>query len=360
MNRIALGAMLLASLSSAERAGADAQHQTPSCQAGIQPQSIIDARTALEQAPSELSRRFRLADALVEIGCYQEATGVLQAGEAQHPHSSELQSKLRETRSMLSEQHYFEGLGLAEESARLQRNLLRCTQLADVSACDAAIKSKPEDVQMVVAKGDALLQGSRPAEAVTVYRRALDMSPGNATVSSKLAAAETQRQSLQTQCQSGSGSSALQACQAAWLQGADDEFSIDKRKGILLQSIDEPSRALDAYIAANVLKQDDREVALAIVALTDSTGRSEAMALAARGTALLTLGRAADSASVLRQALALSPSLPGLKAQLEKAEALPLARPPALSASRGTIAASKPAATPARTFSNEAPLGQTN
>ena len=93
-----------------------------------------------------------------------------------------------------------------------------------------------------------------------------------------------------------------------------------RRRGILLQSLDEPDKALDAFIAANVLKQNDKSVALAIVALTDSTGRKDAMALAARGSALLTLGRATEALQALRRAEALAPALPKLKAQVAQAE----------------------------------------
>ena len=77
---------------------------------------------------------------------------------------------------------------------------------------------------------------------------------------------------------------------------------------------------MDAFIAANVLKQNDKSVALAIVALTDSTGRRDAMALAARGSSLLTLGRATEALQALRQAQALAPALPKIKAQVAQAE----------------------------------------
>ena len=87
----------------------------------------------------------------------------------------------------------------------------------------------------------------------------------------------------------------MDACQAALLRGSPDEFALLRRKGILLQSFDKPEQALDAFIAANVLKQDDKSVALAIVALTDSTGRRDALALAARGSSLLTLHRASEA-----------------------------------------------------------------
>jgi Flp pilus assembly protein TadD len=84
--------------------------------------------------------------------------------------------------------------------------------------------------------------------------------------------------------------------------------------------MDQPEQALDAFIAANVLAHDDKSVALAIVALTDSTGRKDAVALAARGTSLLTLGRAEEAVQTLHQAATLAPALPGIKAEVAQAE----------------------------------------
>lgn len=81
--------------------------------------------------------------------------------------------------------------------AKFQHDQLRCTKLADVSACDDALRTRPDDPQLTVAMGRS-------------------------------------------------------------------------------------DPALDAFIAADVLEQDDQSVALAIVALTDTTRRKDALALAAR------------------------------------------------------------------------------
>jgi tetratricopeptide (TPR) repeat protein len=189
--------------------------------------------------------RLKLADALIKQVCYQEAVSVLEAGRPSHPHSTQLQSQLRDARSLMSEQHYFAGLGSAEESAKRERNLLRCKQLADVNACQSAL-----------------------------------------------------------------------------LSSATDSFQIYKRKAILLQSVDRSEQALDSYIAANALKQTDKSVALAIVALTQNTGRKDAVALSALGSAVLALGRAPEAVLVLRQTQSLSPALPGIASLLASAERL--------------------------------------
>jgi tetratricopeptide (TPR) repeat protein len=145
------------------------------------------------------------------------------------------------------------------------------------------------------------------------------------------------------------------------VRGANDEFAIQKRIAILLQADNQLAPALDAYLAANALKRDDRSVALAIVTLSDSTGRNDALTLAARGSALLTLGRAREAVPVLRQAQSLAPGVGEIKTQLATAERLARAeaRPaPAANPSEPLALAattlSPAVAPPARTYSNAA------
>ena len=353
---------------------ADAGHGAPSCQIDSQPQSVTSAWAALKRSPNELEPQLALADALIDQGCYKDAVPILEAGLAQRPHSGELQSRLRAARSMLNEEHFFEGLGNAQETAKLQHSVMRCTKLADVSACDDALRSKPDDPQLVTAKGDALAQGGHPSDAILVYLHAGSLLPGDEAVKSKLAVAESQRETLVSQCEGSADAAAVDACQAALLRGSSDEFALLRRKGILLQSFDKPEQALDAFIAANVLRQDDKSVSLAIVALTDSTGRRDALALAARGSSLLTLHRASDALQALRQAEALAPGLPKLRAQIAQAEQASRAESKrAVAASANALPVktqpgvpSKPqadarvAASGAVTYSNEAAAAHTN
>jgi tetratricopeptide (TPR) repeat protein len=299
---------------------ADAGHAIASCQTDSQPKAVTDAWAALKRSPNELALQLAVADALIDQGCYKEAVPVLEAGLAQRPRSSELQSRLRAARSMLNEEHFFEGLGNAQETAKLQHSMMRCTKLADVSACDDALRTKPDDPQVVIAKGDALAHGGHPADAILIYLHAAGLLPGDEGLKSKLSAAESQRETLVSQCEGSPDVAAADACQAAILRGSPDEFALLRRKGILLQSFDKPQQALDAFVAANVLQQDDKSVALAIVALTDSTGRRDAVALAARGSSLLTLGRASEALQTLRQAEALTPALPKIRAEIAQAE----------------------------------------
>ena len=301
---------------------ADAGHASaPTCQSDPQPKGVTDARAALTANPNDLATQLAVIDAFIDQGCYKEAVPVLESGLAQRPHSAELQSRMRAVRSMLNEEQFFEGLGTAQETAKLQHNVMRCTKFFDVNACDDALRSKPDDPQMLVAKADALSHEGRPADAILIYLRAGGLlPPGDEGIKLKLSAAEAQREGLAAQCQASADAAAADACLAALLRGSADEFTLLKRRGILLQSFDKPGQALDAFIAASVLKQDDKSVALAVVALTDSTGRKDAFGLAARGDALLLLDRPAEALQALKQAESLAPTLPGIKAQLAKAE----------------------------------------
>jgi tetratricopeptide (TPR) repeat protein len=322
---------------------------------------VTAARAALDATPTSLPARFRLADALIEANCYDEAVHALEEGEALHPRNADLTAKLRTTRSLVSEQSYFAGLEEAEVAARMSRNLLRCTRLNDLNACDEALKLKPNDAQVLIAKGDALLQSDKPAEAELTYRRARELAPGDAKVATQLAAAQSQRQAALAQCRSGDGDAALQACQAAMLRGASDEFTIHSRIAQLHQQRNLPGPALASYIAADALHGGDRGVALGIVAVTDSDSRKDAVSLAARGSALLTLGRGREALAALKQAQALAPSMPNLKARIAKAQSLARTEPAAAASASGDArVAANVAATPARRYTNVAEPGRSH
>jgi tetratricopeptide (TPR) repeat protein len=332
------------------------------CQNADKTPAVVEPNLALEKNPSSLDTRFRLASALIDQRCYDAAVHVLEAGEELHPRNTELQAKLRHARSLISEQQYFEGLDRAELAARISRNLLRCNKLGDLSACDEALALKPDDPDTTTAKADALARAKRPAEALSLYRRAIELGANKGAIDTKLGAAEAQRQTFAASCQSDAGNTALVACRGALVRDANDEFAIQKRIAILLQADNQLAPALDAYLAANSLQHDDRSVALAIVTLSDSTGRNDALTLAARGSALLTLGRAREAVPALRQAQALAPGVGEIKVQLATAERLARAEARSASAANSservalaaTATPSAVVATPARTYSNAA------
>ena len=238
----------------------------------------------------------------------------------------------------------------------MSRNLLRCTKLGDLNACDEALKLKPNDVEILLGKGDALLKASRPAEAeISLSSCEAGRRRTMPRVAAQLAAAQAHRQAALSLCQKGSGDSALEACQAALMQGSDDEFAIHSRMALLYQQRNQAAPALASYIAANAVKPGDRGVALGIVALTDSSPRDDAMALAARGSALLTLKRGNEALAALRQAQALAPALPEIRAQIAQATKLAAAdpKPPSGATVSGTSAGGVSVAQ-ARIYSNAA------
>jgi tetratricopeptide (TPR) repeat protein len=290
------------------------------CQAASERPAIARARAALEGNASDLRARFTLADAWRNAGCFSEALQVLQAGEALNPRNAELQARLREAKSVLSEQSYFEDLDRAAQDAKLSRAVFRCSKLAELSSCDEAVNMKPDDSALLIAQADTMVQLKRPGEAIGVYRRAATIAPGIEAVNVKIAAAESERRMLLDTCETKEGEVARRACESAWLPGSPDEEMLFKRRGMLLQADNRPSAALDAYMAAGRLNPGDPSVALAIVSLSDSTGRQDALTLASRGSALLALGRASEAVVPLRQALRLAPDLAGAKAQLQLAE----------------------------------------
>lgn len=334
------------------------------CAAGTP--AVSTAHAALDAAPESLPKRFALADALVQANCYPEAVQVLEQGEALHPRNPELQTKLRNTRSLSSEQSYFAGMEEAEVAARVSRNLLRCSRLGELNTCDEALKLRPDDLQIVLAKADAQLKANKPADAEITLRRARQLAANDANVTAKIAAAQQQRQAALGVCKSGENDTALAACQSALLRGSTDEFDVHSRLAQLHQQRNESAAALASYVAADALHAGDRNVALGIVALTDANPRKDAVTMAARGSALLTLRRGREALAALKQAQTLSPSLPDLKSQIAKAEALARtepASPPAGVAGPATVqVASVPAppAPPARRYSNAAEPSRSN
>ena len=292
------------------------------CSAPARQPQIEKARAELERTPALLAKRFELAELLTAAGCNDEAIHVLEAVEAANPHNSELRKRLRATRSLIDERQFFDGLDQAEIEARAARNRLRCTRFGDPPACDEALRTNPDDVELVVARGDAFLKAGQLMNSLATYRRAVALAPGDAAVSGKLAEAESRQRALHRQCTTEEGDQALAACQAVLVKDAPDEFDITRRIAVLYQHGNQLAKSLDFHIAANSLRRGDKSIALAVVALTESTGRSDAVALAALGSALITLGKPRDAMISLRQAQALTPGLPDVDNQIVAADRL--------------------------------------
>lgn len=336
----------------------------PTCvQGGQQNPDIVARRAALKRTPTMLGKRMELANLLQKAGCYDDAVHLLEEGQKFNPLSPILLLSLRRARTMAGEEHYLEGVDRAEATARLNRNVQRCTSQSEVAACDAVLSEQPNNAKILIAKGDALVKAHRPDDASSVYVRAAKLAPNDAALTGKLHALQSQRQALLQRCTGGDGDTALQACKSVLVRGAPNEFEITVRIALLQQSTNQTSQALDSYIAANSLRPGDRGVALAILALLQSTQRKDAMALAARGSALVTLGRAREAVAALRQAKSLEPELPDIDKQLAAAEALASKESTVHNAPPAQLAANSAAAeamAPPQTFSNAAEATRSN
>jgi tetratricopeptide (TPR) repeat protein len=354
-------------------------HETASpatCQTAAERPAIVEAKAALDANTTDLRVRLKLADAWGDEGCFSDALQVLQAGEAMHPGDKELQARLRVAKSLVSEQGYFDSMDRATKNATLSRATFRCAKLADVNSCDEALNVKPDDPELLVAKADTLVHLNRPGEAIGIYRSALPVSANREELNAKIALAESQRNTFLDTCETKTGEAARRACGSALLPGAPDELTVLRRRGLLLQDDNQPSQALDAYMAAARLDPRDRSVALAIVTLSDSTQRQDALTLAARGRALMALGRPAQALEPLRQALRLAPDLVEAKNQLRIAQETPAGdragraaadrigrstsvKTAALAPLPGAVAANT-GDTAGRRYSNDAPANQSN
>jgi tetratricopeptide (TPR) repeat protein len=242
---------------------------------GQQNPDVAARKAALQRSPTLLGTRIELGNLLEKAGCYAEAVHLLEDGQKYNPLNPTLQFSLRRARSMVKEEHHLEDVDHAEAGVRL------------------------------VAKGDDLMKAHRPAEAWKAYLRASELAPNDTALTAKLQALRSQHQALLKRCTDGDGDAALQACRSVLVKGAPNEFDITVRMALLQQGSNQASQALDSYIAANSLRHGDKGVALAILALLQSTQRKDAIALAARGSSLVTLGRAHEALAPLRLAKAL-------------------------------------------------------
>jgi tetratricopeptide (TPR) repeat protein len=318
-----IAALLLLTLLASSRVAVAASKST-CVNGGQQNPDIAAGKTALQRSPTLLGKRMELANLLEKASCYDEAVHLLEEGRKYNPFSPTLLFNLRRARNMVKEEHYLEGIDQAEASARLNGKMERCTREREVAACDEVLSQQPNNTKILIAKGDALVKAHRPAEASKAYIRASQLEPGNTALIGKLQALQSQHQALLKRCTDGDGDAALQACKSVLVKGAPNEFETTVRMALLQQSTNQASQALDSYIAANSLRHGDKGVALAILALLQSTQRKDAIALAARGSSLVTLGRAHEALAPLRQAKALEPELPYIDQQIKTAEALVL------------------------------------
>lgn len=240
--------------------------------------AVAACRQALDRNPKDTESRIRLADALSGLKRYQEAVEVLKQGLMIYPGDETIKRKLALARSHLEEQEWIEKKraerdnGQNASSATATRlHSIRCGTLNGeraLSACEAGLKAKPDDVALLTGKADALLDLKRLPEAIGTYQQALKQDPGNAGITKKLKTAETERQVLVTKCMKLDGSTALSACDKGLLKGAKDEAVIHSRRGDLLAKMGKTKSALKAYRSARSLDPANAHVKASIAELS--------------------------------------------------------------------------------------------
>jgi hypothetical protein len=207
---------LLLSFMLAAAAAQSHEAASPSaCQTAAAQPAMENAKAALDRDPSDLRRRFALADAWSDAGCFNDALQVLQSAGAAQQGNRELETRLRVAKSLVGEEHFFDDLDRASGAAKLKRDTFRCTSLGDLDACNEAVSMSPEDPALLIADGDALARAKRPADALSRYRRAAALVPDKAEVDTKINAAEAELPAAQPDVAMVAGSARRQAVAGA-------------------------------------------------------------------------------------------------------------------------------------------------
>lgn len=137
----------------------------------------------------------RLADELIAAKAYGRAVKLLEEAVRRQPQQVALADRLRLARSYADEAAWVarrEGSASEPRQDEVAVSLarIRCTRLSGVealAACDEALRSLPEDADLLAAKGDLLAAAGRVGEASAAYARALASKPDNPMLRQKLA-----------------------------------------------------------------------------------------------------------------------------------------------------------------------------
>jgi tetratricopeptide (TPR) repeat protein len=153
----------------------------PACQQALRQASVAETLALIE--PWVAERQFA------------PAQQVLQVALSHRPQEAALVQRLRDVQSLAEEATW---LARKERSVPATSSVdaalaeTRCTRLAGdaaLTACEQALRLKPRDAVLLIAKGDALIALGRHAEAVVAYRAAAGRQP-DAALAQKIALAE--------------------------------------------------------------------------------------------------------------------------------------------------------------------------
>ena len=162
------------------------------CDRALGASAIPACRQALQTNPQDVDILVVYADILLDLGRPDEAVDLLEASHGKSPTNSSVRLKLSNAREA--------AVGPVEDTGPSSRaieqlSVLRCktrTGQAALDVCNIALENQPHDVDLLVAKGDALMLLKRPAEAVQTYELALAQDDSNTTIQGKLKFAEVE------------------------------------------------------------------------------------------------------------------------------------------------------------------------
>ena len=239
--------------------------------------AVKACRVALRDSPGAINLRLALSDAYMSLRRYEEAVAVLREAFDYAPGDDTIKRQLALAESYLEEQRWIEKREQSADASqpagktgtKIRLSIIRCNKLQGedaVAACNEGLQLSPGNADLLMGRGNAWLSMNQPGKAAADFRAALAAAPGDREAAKQLRLASTKRKIMVAQCLQGTGQPALNACTAAFLVGADDEFSIRKQQAQLLHGLEREDEALRAYQAAASLNPADPEVKQALAA----------------------------------------------------------------------------------------------
>jgi tetratricopeptide (TPR) repeat protein len=148
--------------------------------------AIPYCRQALLETPQDVNLLVVYTDILLDLGRPLEAVELLETGLGKNPDNNTIRLKLSNAKEAAEKPLQDSG----PSSRAIERlNLLQCktrTGQAALSSCNIALQQRPRDVELLMAKGDALMVLKRPTDATRTYELALAEDESNTAIQSKL------------------------------------------------------------------------------------------------------------------------------------------------------------------------------
>ncbi len=252
--------------------------ETTSCLSATGEAAVAPCRRELLRDPGNVEIRFALSDAFMSIRRYEDAVSVLREGLERFPGDDGIKKKLTFAESYLEEQRWIEKQQKSvagasrpkKQDTKIRLNIIRCKKLKGdgaMAACNEGLRVNPDHPELLTGRGNAWLAMDRFGNAILDYEAAIAADPKNRDAHKNLRLARTKRNVKVTQCLQTDGLSGLNACDAALLKGASDEFSIQKRRARLLHTMGREKASIAAYRAAARLNPADVQIRQALAAL---------------------------------------------------------------------------------------------